>query len=76
MLEATNFESWTDEEINGLSEFASSMISRDNSLLSTVTLFALSFSSFEVDITWLDEISEGLKNVMIATNKIVVNLLN
>lgn len=52
------------------------MVSRDNSLLSTVTLFALSFASFEVDYSWLDEITEGLKHVMIAIDKIVVNLLN
>jgi hypothetical protein len=52
------------------------MICRDNSLLSSVTLFALAFSSFEVDITWLDEISEGLKHIMIAINKIIVGLHN
>jgi hypothetical protein len=52
------------------------MICRDNSLLSSVTLFALAFSSYEVDITWLDEISEGLKHIMIAINKIIVGLHN
>jgi hypothetical protein len=52
------------------------MICRDNSLLSSVTLFALAFSSFEVEITWLDEISEGLKHIMIAINKIIVGLHN
>jgi hypothetical protein len=52
------------------------LIFRDNSLLSSVTLFALAFSSFEVEITWLDEISEGLKHIMIAINKIIVGLHN
>jgi hypothetical protein len=52
------------------------MICRDNSLLSSVTLFALAFSSFEVDITWLDEITEGLKHIMNAINKIIVGLHN
>jgi hypothetical protein len=52
------------------------MICRDNSLLSSVTLFALAFSSFEVEITWLDEISEGLKHIMNAINKIIVGLHN
>jgi hypothetical protein len=52
------------------------LIFRDNSLLSSVTLFALAFSSFKVDITWLDEISEGLKHIMNAINKIIVGLHN
>lgn len=39
-------------------------------------LFSLFFASFEVDITWLDEIAEGLKHMTTALNNSILNLKN
>ena len=51
-------------------------MTKDNSLLSSVVLFSLSFICFEADVTWLDEIAEGLKNVMSAINKTILKFMN
>ena len=37
-------------------------------------LFSLFFASFEVDVTWLDEIAEGLKHVLTAVNATLLNI--
>ena len=37
-------------------------------------LFGLFFASFEVDVTWLDEIAEGLKHVLTAVNATLLNI--
>ena len=37
-------------------------------------LFCLTFTSFSVDVTWLDEIAEGLKHVTTAVNGAILNI--
>ena len=50
------------------------LFSRDASILRSSMLFSLFFASFEVDVTWLDEIAEGLKNVLAAVNATLLNI--
>ena len=37
-------------------------------------LFSLFFASIDVDVTWLDEIAEGLKHVLTAVNTTLLNI--
>ena len=42
-------------------------------MLRSALLFNLTFCCLDVDITWLDEIAEGLKNVTSAVNGAILN---
>ena len=37
-------------------------------------MFCLFFTTYNVDVTWLDEIAEGLKNATTAINSALLNL--
>ena len=62
------------ESIDSLNEYLKSLISRDNSIMQSVNFMTISFSSFHSDVTWLDEIAEGVKNVMRSLNTVIIRL--
>lgn len=66
--------SFTKEDIGNLMTSLQAYFSRETSILRTVMLFSLTFSAIEVDVTWLDEISEGLKLAMTAINDAILSL--
>ena len=43
-------------------------------MMRSVSLFSLVFPSINVDVTWLDEIAEGLRNVLTALNGAILTL--
>ena len=38
--------------------------------------FSLFFTCYNVDVTWLDEIAEGLKNLTRSLNGVILNLMS
>ena len=42
--------------------------------MSSITIFCLGFTAVKVDVTWLDEIAEGLKLVLSALNSAIIAL--
>jgi hypothetical protein len=62
------------ESIDSLNEYLKSLVSRDNSIMQSVNFFTISFTSFHSDATWLDEIAEGVKNVMRSLNTVIIRL--
>lgn len=68
MIENIDTATWTVSELENLMRCFKSLFSRDSSILRTSMLFSLFFTSFEVDVTWLDEIAEGLKHILTAVN--------
>ena len=57
-----------------LTNFLKTIFSRDTSILRTSMFFSLFFASFEVEVTWLDEIAEGLKHMTTSLNNAILNL--
>ena len=58
-----DFESWSEDELKNFYRFLESVFSNENHVLRSILKYCLMFNNFEVDITWLDEIAEGIKNV-------------
>lgn len=67
---------WTEDDLKNLSDFLKKIFSDPNSILRSGMFFSLFFSSFESDITWLDEIAEGLKHMTTVLNNSLLNLIN
>jgi hypothetical protein len=65
---------WTEEELKNFTDFLRKIFSNESSILRSTILFSLFFSSFEVDVTWLDEIAEGLKHTTTSLNNAILNL--
>lgn len=61
----------TDADFVSLANCCKDLFSRDASILRSSMLFCLTFASFEVDVTWLDEIAEGLKHITTAINSAI-----
>lgn len=61
----------TEANFISLANCCKDLFSRDASILRSSMLFCLTFASFETDVTWLDEIAEGLKHVTIAINSAI-----
>ena len=55
--------SWSDSELKDLFSYLEKVLSDENCLLRSIKKFCLMFCTYNVDITWLDEIAEGIKNV-------------
>ena len=55
--------SWSDAELKDLFIYIEKALSDENCLLRSIKKFCLMFCTFNVQITWLDEIAEGIKNV-------------
>ena len=55
--------SWSDSELKDLFNYLERVFSDENCLLRSIKKFCLMFCTYNVDITWLDEIAEGIKNV-------------
>lgn len=60
--------------MNELTGSFKALFARDASLLKTCMMFSLFFTTYNVDVTWLDEIAEGLKNATNAINQALLNL--
>lgn len=58
-----DFNSWSDSELKDLFNYIEKVLSDQNCLLRSIKKFSLMFCTYNVDITWLDEIAEGIKNV-------------
>ena len=61
-------------EVDKLTQFLKKIFSRDASILCSCMLFCLFFTSYKVDVKWLSEIAEGLKNVTTSLNKVVLSV--
>jgi len=62
------------EEFTLFTKALLNFFSRDASLLRSIMFFSLTFCSFQVEVTWVDEISEGLKQATSAINSTLLNL--
>ena len=74
MIEGIDTATWSESDLNDLMQCFKALFSRDASILRSSMLFSLFFASFEVDVTWLDEIAEGLKHVLTAVNATLLNI--
>ena len=74
VVENNELASFSEDEVKTLTDSLKAFFSRDASLLRSIMFFSLSFSCINVDITWLDEIAEGLKHVIFAVNGALLNL--
>ena len=70
-LDRTTF---TEADMNSLTDCLQAFFSRDVSIMRNVQLFCLFFVSFNAEIVWLDEIAQGLKFVLAAINSAVLSL--
>jgi hypothetical protein len=66
--------SYSEADVQSLTESLQAFFSRDASMLRTASLFCLVFVSIDADITWLDEIAEGLKLVLTAVNGALLSM--
>jgi hypothetical protein len=73
-IEEIDTESWTEEDLAAMTSSLKSLFSRDAAILRSIMLFCLFFTSFEVDVTWLDEIAEGLKHATTAINNALLSV--
>ena len=74
MVEGIDAATWSVSELNSLLDCFKSLFSRDASILRSSMFFSLFFTSFDVEVTWLDEIAEGLKHVLTALNSTLLNI--
>ena len=74
MLEELDSATWSEADIKKLIVFFKAIFSRDTSILRSSMMLSLFFTTFESDVTWLDEIAEGLKHVMTAINTTILNV--
>ena len=51
-------------------------MSRDASLLRSCLFMSLAFTCYEVEVTWLNEMAEALKNVCSAINAVLLAAQN
>ena len=65
----TDLNSWSPGEVLELSKFLYEIFSDENCILRSILQFCLMFCTFKVDITWLDEIAEGIKNAATALSE-------
>ena len=65
---------WSVSDLDNVLDCCKTLFSRESSILRSSMLFSLFFTSFEVDVTWLDEIAEGLKQVLTAINAAVLEI--
>ena len=65
---------WTEEDLKNFTDFLKRIFQKESSIIRSITLFSLFFCSFEVDVTWLDEIAEGLKHTTNSLNNAILNL--
>lgn len=66
--------SYSEADVQSLTGSLQAFFSRDASMLRTASLFCLAFVSIDVDVTWLDEIAEGLKLVLTAINSALLSM--
>lgn len=74
LMKDLDSKSFSADEFKQMTEALKNFFARDASLLRSIMLFSLTFSSFEVEVTWLDEIAEGLKHTTSAINSALLNL--
>ena len=74
IIEDLDTSTMTKEDIEGMTQCFKDLFSRDASLLRSSMMFSLFFTAIGVDVTWLDEISEGLKHVTAAVNTAILNI--
>ena len=74
LIEEAQTSQWTEEDLKNFTDFLKKIFSKESSILRSAALFSLFFCSFEVDVTWLDEIAEGLKHTTTSLNNAILNL--
>jgi len=73
VVENAKLPSLSEAELSSLTGALRAFFSREASMLRSALLFNLTFCCLDVDITWLDEIAEGLKSVTSAVNGALLN---
>jgi hypothetical protein len=63
---------WTWTDYKNLTTFLKKLFEDENCVLRSVMKFSLMLINFNPDVTWLDEISEALKNTATSLNDYVV----
>ena len=76
LTEAFESGSYTEEDLKSMTEALQGLFSRSASLLKSSLFYAMTFISYDVDITWLDEIAEGLRHLTTAINSAILSFLN
>lgn len=71
-IDRQDIDSFTKEESLTLIQQLKSILSKDKTVLSSVFFMTISFACYDADVTWLDEIAEGIKNVMRSINQVIV----
>ena len=76
LIDEAHTSQWSEEDLKNFTDFLKKIFSKETSILRSTILFSLFLSSFEVNVTWLDEIAEGLKHTTTSLNSAILNLLN
>ena len=63
---------WTWTDYRNLASFLKKLFEDENCVLRSVMKFSLMLVNFNPDVTWLDEISEALKNTVTSINDYIV----
>lgn len=63
---------WTWTDYKNLTTFLKKLFEDENCVLRSVMKFSLMQINFNPDVTWLDEVSEALKNTATSLNDYVV----
>jgi len=71
-IEKLDTKNYTVKEMTSLTTSLKTIFSRDASILRSCMFFCLFFPCYRVKVTWLDEIAEGLRNLIQAINSVVL----
>ena len=74
LVEELDVTKWTEEELQSMSNCLKTIFSRDASIFRSSLFFSLFFASYQVDVTWLDEIAEALKHTTSAVNNAILSI--